>query len=119
MTSQKPGGNTARESWADRYAAGRSPEEVRRDLWRDVDSGWVMVAELVAATLTWGGVGWLLDRQFDLAPVLMSIGFVLGFATGFYLLWARSTGAITTRRTPPSATHAPSATYESPADDHA
>lgn len=67
-------------------------------MWRDFDNSWVMVSELVGATLTWGGIGWLADRWLGLAPVLMSIGFVLGFATGFYLLWARSTGRITAAR---------------------
>ena len=72
----------------------KDAQELRQEFWRDFDSGWVMVAELLAAIFTWGGIGWLLDRWLGTPPWLMSFGFVLGFATGFYLLYARSTGKI-------------------------
>ena len=81
-------------SWAQRYAKGQDAQGTRREFWADMDSGWVMVAELVAATFTWGGIGWLADRWLGTAPVLMSVGFVVGFATGFYLVWARATGVV-------------------------
>jgi hypothetical protein len=82
-------------SWAERYGDGRGADG--EGLWEGFDNGWVMVSELVAATFTWGGIGWLLDRWLGLAPLLMSLGFILGFSAGFYLLWARSTGRIVTR----------------------
>ncbi len=63
----------------------------RSDLWADMDTGWIMVAELIAATLVWGGIGWLFDRWLGTAPWLMSIGFVIGNATGMYLAWLRYT----------------------------
>ncbi len=97
MSSPEPTGSGQRKSWTERYAKGRTEDELRQEVWREFDNGWVMVSELVGATLTWGGIGWLADRWLGLAPILMSIGFVLGFATGFYLLWARSTGKITRR----------------------
>lgn len=81
--------------WSERYAQGRQAQQTRREFWQDFDSGWVMVAELVAATLTWGGIGWLADTWLQTAPWLMSIGFLVGFATGFYLVWARHIGKIT------------------------
>jgi F0F1-type ATP synthase assembly protein I len=55
-----------------------------------------MVSELVAATLTWGAIGWLLDRWLGTEPWFLSIGFLLGWATGFYLVYLRSMGRIGT-----------------------
>lgn len=62
----------------------------RHEMWRDFDSGWVMTAELVSATFVWGGIGWLLDRWLGLAPWLMVAGFIIGFATGMYLVYLRA-----------------------------
>lgn len=59
-----------------------------------MDSGWIMATELVSATFIWGGIGWLLDMWLSTDPWLMSLGFVLGFAAGFYLVYLRSTGRI-------------------------
>lgn len=53
-----------------------------------------MVSELVAATLTWGAIGWLLDRWLGTGPWFLSIGFLVGWATGFYLVYLRSMGRI-------------------------
>jgi ATP synthase protein I len=69
--------------------AGAAAEE-RRGMWADFDSGWVMSAELLSATLTWGAIGWLLDRWLGTTPWLMVVGFVVGNATGLYLVWHRS-----------------------------
>lgn len=50
-----------------------------------------MAVELVTATFTWGGVGYLVDRFWlDTYPVFMSIGFVVGFFAGMYLLWLKT-----------------------------
>ena len=84
-------------TWTERYESSATDEASRRELWSGFDMGWVMVSELLGATFTWGGVGWLADRWLGTAPLLLSLGFVLGFSTGFYLLWARSTGRITPR----------------------
>ncbi len=53
------------------------------------------MAELLTATFTWGIIGWLADRWLGTDPWLMSIGWVVGFGTGFYLIYARTTGKIT------------------------
>ena len=61
-----------------------------QNLWRDVDSAWVLTAELLSATLVWGGFGWLVDRYvFHSEPWAMVTGLVLGFALGTYLLYLR------------------------------
>jgi ATP synthase protein I len=81
-------------SWATRYERGRKAQETRQEFWDDMDSGWIMVAELLTATFLWGGIGWLADRWLGTAPWLMSIGFVVGNATGFYLVYLRSIGRL-------------------------
>jgi F0F1-type ATP synthase assembly protein I len=53
--------------------------------------GWMMAVELVGGTFTWGGIGWLIDRFWlHTAPVFMSIGFVVGFFAGMYLLYIKT-----------------------------
>ena len=55
------------------------------------DDGWLGAIELVTATFTWGGIGWLIDHFWlHTYPVFMSIGFVVGFFAGMYLLWLKS-----------------------------
>lgn len=55
------------------------------------DDGWLMAVELVTATLTWGGIGWLVDHFWlHTYPIFMSIGFVVGFFAGMYLLWLKT-----------------------------
>ena len=55
------------------------------------DDGWLGAIELVTATFTWGGIGWLVDHFWlHTYPVFMSIGFVVGFFAGMYLLWLKS-----------------------------
>lgn len=70
-----------------------SPAEQRRDtrspVYADLDRGWAMTVQLVAATLTWGGIGWLLDRWWGSDPWAMVVGFVVGNAAGLYLIWVR------------------------------
>lgn len=61
----------------------------RRDLWRDLDSGWAMTVELLTATFVWGGIGWLIDRWVGTDPWAMVAGFALGFGLGTYLLFLR------------------------------
>ncbi|MDP8977453.1 MAG: AtpZ/AtpI family protein [Actinomycetota bacterium] len=78
-----PGGGAT----AARPAAARTD---RQALWDDVGVGWTMSVEFLTATLVWGGIGWLVDLWLGTGPWLMSVGFVLGNALGFYLVWLRS-----------------------------
>ncbi len=61
----------------------------RRSAWRGVDHSNVMGVELLAATLTWAGLGWLADRWLGTGPWLLGIGAVVGNAAGLYLIWLR------------------------------
>ena len=55
------------------------------------DDGWLGAVELVTATFTWGGIGFAVDRFWlHTYPVFMSIGFVVGFFAGMYLLWLKT-----------------------------
>jgi F0F1-type ATP synthase assembly protein I len=49
-----------------------------------------LTAEFLAALLTWGGVGWFVDRWLGIAPWALIIGLVVGNACGIYLLWLRT-----------------------------
>ena len=72
-----------RPAWADRV------QRVQRE--SPNDDGWLGAIELVTATFTWGGIGWLVDHYWlHTYPVFMSIGFVIGFFAGMYLLWLKS-----------------------------
>jgi F0F1-type ATP synthase assembly protein I len=42
--------------------------------------------EFIVATLLFGGLGWYLDRRWDMAPWLMITGGALGFAVGMWLM---------------------------------
>ena len=48
------------------------------------------LAEFLAALLTWGGIGYLVDRWLGTAPWLLIAGLVLGNGLGIYLLWLRA-----------------------------
>lgn len=72
----------------------------RQGGWSDLDTGTIIVAEFVSAILTWGGIGWLLDRWLRTEPWFIVLGFVIGTTAGFYLMYLRSHGMVV-RETPP------------------
>lgn len=55
-----------------------------------MDQAHIMGLELLAATLTWAGIGHLLDRWLGTTPWLLVAGAILGNAAGIYLVWLRS-----------------------------
>lgn len=71
----------------------RTPREdartIRRGAWSGLDQSSIMGVELLAATLTWAGIGWLIDRQLGTAPWFLAIGALIGNAAGIYLIWLR------------------------------
>lgn len=70
-------------------AGDREAAAHRRGAWRGVDESNVMGVELLAATLTWAGIGWLLDRWLGTGPWLLGAGAVVGNVAGLYLIWLR------------------------------
>ena len=69
------------------------PEGLRgsqRALWHGLDQASVMGVELIAATLTWSGIGYLADRWLGTPPWFLAVGALLGNAAGIYLIWLRS-----------------------------
>jgi F0F1-type ATP synthase assembly protein I len=99
MTAPESPRGPSQRSWAERYQQGQQ-QGSNREYWADMDSGWVMVAELVTAVFLWGGIGWLLDRWLTTGPWLMCAGFFVGGAAGFYLVYLRSMGRIGNRQPP-------------------
>ena len=76
--------------------ARRSKRPAREMIVSQHNDGWTMAVELVTATLTWGGIGYLIDRFWlHTEPVFMSIGFVVGFFAGMYLLYLRTSREVT------------------------
>lgn len=49
-----------------------------------------LTIEFLAAIMTWGGIGWVVDRWLGTSPWVMIAGFVLGNACGIYLVWLHS-----------------------------
>ena len=70
-------------------AGDREATAHRRGAWRGVDQSNVMGVELLAATLTWAGIGWFLDGRLGTGPWLLGVGAVIGNAAGLYLIWLR------------------------------
>ncbi len=62
----------------------------RRGLWTGVDQASVMGVELIAAILTWTGIGYLVDRSLGTGPWFLAVGALIGNAAGLYLVWLRS-----------------------------
>jgi len=67
----------------------RSQDSHRRGVLRGLDQSSVMGVELITATLTWAGIGWLIDRWLGTDPWFLAIGALLGNAAGIYLVWLR------------------------------
>ena len=75
---------------SDPRSSDRSPAAShRRGVLRGLDQSSVMGVELITGTLTWAGIGWLIDRWLGTAPWFLAIGALLGNAAGIYLVWLR------------------------------
>jgi len=61
-----------------------------RSAMRGLDQASIMSVELIAGILTWGGLGWLVDRWLQISPWGIIIGGMIGYAAGLYLVILRS-----------------------------
>jgi ATP synthase protein I len=57
---------------------------------RGLDQASIMGVELVAAILTWVGIGWLVDGWIGTRPWGIVIGALIGNAAGLYLISLRA-----------------------------
>jgi hypothetical protein len=105
MTPDNPGRGFSSYLQPDTSLSPRAPavSADRRGGWGDLDTGTIIVAEFISAILTWGGIGWLLDRWLRTEPWLIVLGFVIGTVAGFYLMYLRSHGMLTTAPQPHAA----------------
>lgn len=62
----------------------------RHGSWVGVDQAQIMGVELLAAILTWSGIGYLVDRALATAPWFLAIGALIGNFAGLYLVYWRS-----------------------------
>lgn len=53
------------------------------------DAAWMVMGNLIAGMVFYGGLGWLLGRWFGNQSVLTAVGFVFGLAAGTYLVFVR------------------------------
>lgn len=59
-------------------------------MWSGLGQGWSALGSIISGIVVWGGVGYLLDRVFGIAPVLMIVGVLVGNFAGVYLIYVRS-----------------------------
>lgn len=50
---------------------------------------WSAIATLVGGPVTWGGIGWLLDRWLETDRVFTAGGVIVGFITSIYIVYVR------------------------------
>jgi ATP synthase protein I len=61
----------------------------KNEAWSGMGIGWAITSTLVAGMVTVGGLGYLLDRVLGTGTVFTAIGFVLGAASGIYIVYLR------------------------------
>jgi ATP synthase protein I len=59
------------------------------DLWKGMSAGWQVTAYLLAGLLTWGGIGYLVDRLARTGRAFTALGMVVGAVAGIYLVYLR------------------------------
>lgn len=88
-----------RENAQQRPPEGR--ESTKRALWSGVDEASIMSVELIAAILTWSGIGLLVDAWLGTRPWFLVTGALIGNTAGLYLIWLRANRASHGWRTQP------------------
>lgn len=57
--------------------------------WKGMGTAWGITGTLVSGMLTWGGVGYLIDRWLDLRWLFLPVGLVVGMGASIYLVYRR------------------------------
>lgn len=52
-------------------------------------TAWGITGTLVSGMLTWGGVGYLIDRWLDLRWLFLPVGLLVGMGASIYLVYRR------------------------------
>lgn len=50
---------------------------------------WSVIGTLLSGPVVWGGVGAILDRRLDSAPMYLALGLILGFGLSMYIVYMR------------------------------
>jgi F0F1-type ATP synthase assembly protein I len=61
----------------------------KSEAWSGIGTGWAITSTLVGGMVTLGGLGYLLDVVLSTGTVFTAIGFVLGAASGIYIVYLR------------------------------
>lgn len=61
----------------------------RQGSWAGLATGWAITSIILAGMLTWGGLGYVVDRLAGTSRIFTAIGMVLGAAGGIYLVYLR------------------------------
>ena len=61
----------------------------KSEAWAGMGIGWAITSTLIGGMVTVGGLGYLLDRVLSTGTVSTAIGFVLGAASGIYIVYLR------------------------------
>jgi ATP synthase protein I len=59
------------------------------DSWSGMSTGWQVTAYLLGGILSWGGIGYLVDRLAGTGRLFLPIGMVLGAVGAIYLVYLR------------------------------
>ena len=61
----------------------------KSEAWSGIGTGWAITSTLLGGMVTLGGLGYLLDVVLSTGTVFTAIGFVLGAASGIYIVYLR------------------------------
>lgn len=61
----------------------------KSEAWAGMGTGWAITSTLVGGMVTVGGLGYLLDGVLSTGTAFTAIGFLLGAASGIYIVYLR------------------------------
>lgn len=64
-------------------------EADRREGWTTANTAWIIVSHLITGIGLYAGIGWLLSLWLGMAPLLISVGALIGMFLSLYLVHRR------------------------------